>query len=35
MDHLLLHCAVARELWAMDFSWFVVMPKGVVELLAS
>ena len=38
MDHLLLHCTVARELWTTVFSLFGVywaMPKSVMELLAS
>ena len=37
MDHLLLHCYIAKEVCSMVFSmsgiqW--VMPKGVMELLA-
>ena len=38
MNHLLLHCIIARELWNMVlslFGVFWVMPKDVVELLAS
>ena len=38
IDHLLLHCHVARELWNMVFSLFGVhwvMPCHVVDLLAS
>ena len=37
-NHLLLHCPIARELWSMVFTFFRVfwvMPKDVVELLAS
>lgn len=38
INHLLLHCPIARELWGMVFTllgvtW--VMPKDVVELLVS
>ena len=35
VDHLLLHCMYAKELWDMIFGWFGiswVMPKRVVEL---
>ena len=38
MDHLLLICMVAAELWTMVFSLFGVywvMQKGVMELLAN
>lgn len=38
MDHLLLHCLIAYELWSMVFCLFVihwVMPYKVIELLAS
>ena len=37
VDHLVLHCSSARELWSMVFSLFGIqwtMPKGVTELLA-
>ena len=37
-NYLLLHCPLARELWSMVstfFGVFWVMPKDVVELLAS
>ena len=37
VDHLLIHCSIAMELWAMVFSLFGihwVMPKMVVDLLA-
>lgn len=37
IDHLLLHCEVARELWTLIFRLFKVeriMPKRVIELLA-
>ena len=37
VDHLLIHCPIAMELWAMVFSLFGihwVMPKTVVDLLA-
>ena len=37
IDHLLIHCPIAMELWAMVFSLFGihwVMPKTVVDLLA-
>lgn len=36
MDHLLLHCDVAQELWTLLFCMFGilwVMPKTEVELL--
>ena len=38
MNHLLLHCPIAYELWSMVFSLFGihwVMPYKVIELLAS
>jgi hypothetical protein len=38
VDHLLLHCAVARDLWIAFFARFGlcwVMPRSVKELLAS
>jgi len=38
MDHLLLHCEVARDLWSYIFSLFGiewVMPRMVLELLTS
>ena len=38
MDHLFLHCALARELWTMVFSLFGmywVMPKQIVDVFAS
>ena len=38
MDHLLLHCLIAYELWPMVFFLFGihwVMPYKVIELLAS
>jgi hypothetical protein len=38
IDHLLLHCEVARDLWATVFHLFGiewVMTQWVVELLAS
>jgi hypothetical protein len=38
VDHLLLHCAVARDLWTTFFARFGlcwVMPRSVKELLAS
>jgi hypothetical protein len=38
VDHLLLHCAVARDLWITFFARFGlcwVMPRSVKELLAS
>jgi hypothetical protein len=38
MDHLLLHCEVARDLWSYIFSLFGiewVMPQTVLELLTS
>lgn len=38
MDHLLLHCPTATELWSMVlglFGVYWVMPKSVAELLAS
>ena len=37
VNHLLIHCSIATELWAMVFSLFGihwVMPKMVVDLLA-
>jgi hypothetical protein len=37
IDHLLLHCPVARELWCFIFNLFgvqLVMPQGAMELLA-
>ena len=37
VDHLLLHCRIAVELWTLVFALFGVhsiMPKTVVELLA-
>lgn len=37
-NHLLLCCPVARELWCMVFTLFgvyLVMPRGVMELLSS
>ena len=37
VNHLLLHCDVAQELWSLIFSMFRiawVMPKGVVDLLS-
>jgi hypothetical protein len=37
MDHLLLHCPIAQQLWTMVFSLFVVqwvMPKSVMDMLA-
>ena len=38
VDHLFLHCALARELWTTVFSLFGmywVMPKRIVNVLAS
>uniref|UniRef100_A0A2N9G315 Lon N-terminal domain-containing protein n=1 Tax=Fagus sylvatica TaxID=28930 RepID=A0A2N9G315_FAGSY len=38
VDHLFLHCDLARELWNMAFSSFGmywVMPKQIVDVLAS
>ena len=38
VDHLLIHCPIAWELWTTVFSLFGVswvMLKGVVDLLAS
>lgn len=38
IDHLLIHCPIAKELWNMVFLLFGVqwtMPSGVAELLAS
>ena len=38
IDHLFLHCLVAKDLWSMILGLFgviFVMPKSVVELLAS
>ena len=37
VDHLLIHCPIAFDLWSMVFTLFgirCVMPKIVVELLA-
>ena len=37
VNHLLIHCSIATELWPMVFSLFGihwVMPKTVVDLLA-
>ena len=37
VDHLLIHCSIAFDLWSMVFTLFGihwVMPKTVVELLA-
>jgi hypothetical protein len=37
VDHLFLHCSMARDLWDMVFSLFGiqwVMPRRVVDLLA-
>ena len=37
VDHLFLHCALARELWTMVFRLFGmhwVMPRRVVDVLA-
>jgi hypothetical protein len=36
VDHLLLHCTVAQELWSLVFSMFEihwVMPKRVADVL--
>lgn len=38
VDHLLLHCPIAYELWSMVFGLFGinwVMPERVIELFAS
>jgi hypothetical protein len=38
IDHLLIHCEVARELWILIFYFFgveLVMPKRVIALLAG
>jgi hypothetical protein len=38
INHLLLYCEVARELWALIFGLFGVewiMPRRVIDLLAS
>ena len=38
VDHLLLHCSIALDLWSMILGLFGVhwvMPKSVIELLAS
>jgi len=37
VDHLLLHCPIAMELWSMMLGLFagsLVIPKSVVDLLA-
>ena len=37
VNHLLLHCSVAQELWSLIFALFGiawVMPRGVVDLLS-
>ena len=37
VDHLLLHCPIAYELWIMVFSLFGIhwaMPQRVIELFA-
>jgi hypothetical protein len=38
IDHLLLHCNIARDLWSYFFTLFEVewvMPRRVLELLTS
>ena len=37
IDHLLLHCPIANELWAMIYSLFGVqwvMPKSVMDVMS-
>ena len=37
VDHLFLHCSIAKDLWSMVFGLFGVswvMPQSIVELLA-